>query len=193
MYLLPRGEQRAVLILSFLLIASIAARIIVASIPAREPPGLNEFIEEARILTEAADAFLAQKALQLNVADSIDLLPLPGIGPVFASRIIKYRELLGGYVSHDQLREVYGLPGETVEMLRQRTVIDTAHIRKINLDSANFRDLLRHPYLQLDQVKGLMEYRELMGPIRSEEILENNRLLPDTVLDRIRPYLSWGS
>src|SRR5665647_1059817 len=47
--------------------------------------------------------------LDLNSADSLHLLEIPGIGPVFASRIIRYRTLLGGYYAVDQLREVYGM------------------------------------------------------------------------------------
>ncbi len=48
--------------------------------------------------------------LNLNICDSASLEALPGIGPVLSSRIIKYRNLIGGYVSVDQLKEVYGLP-----------------------------------------------------------------------------------
>ena len=51
--------------------------------------------------------------VELNSADSLELLGLKGIGPVFASRILKYRNLLGGFYSVSQLLEVYGFPEET--------------------------------------------------------------------------------
>ena len=47
--------------------------------------------------------------LNLNQADSLALIEIKGIGPVFAKRIIEYRELLGGYYDKHQLLEVYGL------------------------------------------------------------------------------------
>jgi hypothetical protein len=193
MFLLPRGEQRAIVIISLLLILSTAARIVAGLIPARDPPGLNDFINEARILTEAAAELHAAQLIDLNRADSTDLLPLPGIGPVFSSRIVKYRNLLGGFVSHEQLREVYGLPGETVGMLEERTVIDTSYIRKINLDSVSFRDLLRHPYFHVELVREIMSFRKLMGSIGSLEVLKINNLVPDSTLVKISPYLRWGS
>jgi hypothetical protein len=192
MYLLPRGEQRAIVLLSLLLILSVAFRIIVGQIPPRDPPGFDEFIEESGILMESLEKITAVQPIELNRADSLDLLPLPGIGPVFASRIIKYRNLLGGFVSHDQLKEVYGLPPETVEMLRRRTKIDTSVVRRIFLDSATFRELLRHPYFQLEMVRDLMEFRDLMGPIGSTESLKINNIVPDSVLVKIIPYLQWG-
>jgi DNA uptake protein ComE-like DNA-binding protein len=193
MFLLPRGEQRAIVILSLLLILSTAARIVVGLMPARDPPGLNEFIDETRILTEAGADLDVVQFIDLNRADSLDLIPLPGIGPVFASRIVKYRNLLGGFVSHEQLTEVYGLPGEMVEMLRLRTVIDTSIIRKIDLNTVTFRDLLRHPYFQIELVREIMNFRELMGSIQSTEALKVNNLIPDSTLAKISPYLSWGS
>jgi DNA uptake protein ComE-like DNA-binding protein len=131
--------------------------------------------------------------IDLNRADSLDLLPLPGIGPVFSSRIIRYRDLLGGFVTHEQLREVYGLPAETVEMMKLRTVIDSAAVRKMDLDSVSFRELLRHPYFQIELVRELMEFRDLMGPIHSLEALKINNLVSDSTLRRISPYLKWGS
>ena len=53
------------------------------------------------------------KPINLNNADSLTLITLSGIGPVFASRIIKYRNLLGGFYKKEQLLEVYNLKNET--------------------------------------------------------------------------------
>jgi hypothetical protein len=193
MYMLPRGEQRAVIVLSLLLILSVTARMVLGFLPPKAPPGLDEFIEETRVIMEQAGRVSEVQYIDLNRADSLDLLPLPGIGPVFSSRIIRYRDLLGGFVTHEQLREVYGLPAETVEMMKLRTVIDSAAVRKMDLDSVSFRELLRHPYFQIELVRELMEFRDLMGPIHSLEALKINNLVSDSTLRRISPYLKWGS
>ena len=220
-YLLPRGEQRALVLLSFLLILSMIFRIIVHYLPGREPEGLKEFEQEAiKIRAVLARADSIQRArddsirknrafgtgstvsysyydrgvkgvqpIDINRADSTGLLPLPGIGPVFAGRIVKYRNLLGGFVSVDQLLEVYGMTGETLEMIRDRISIDTSGIRKIQLESATFRELLRHPYLDYEQVKALVNYRDFSGGSGSYRELLDNYILPDTVLHRVLPYL----
>jgi competence ComEA-like helix-hairpin-helix protein len=220
-YLLPRGEQRALVLLSLLLILSMIFRITVHYLPGRESEGLAEFEQEAmkiRAKIARADSIQRVRAdsirqnrnlrtgstvsypytgrgengfqtVDINRTDSAELLPLPGIGPVFAGRIIKYRNLLGGFVSVDQLLEVYGMPEETLDMIRDRLSIDTSVIRKIRLDSATFRELLRHPYLNYEQVKALVNYRDFSGGIGSSRKLMDNSILPDSILQRVLPYL----
>jgi DNA uptake protein ComE-like DNA-binding protein len=222
-YLLPRGEQRALIILSLLLILSLGFRVTVRLLPQREPGGMEEFEQEAAYylaaLAEAdslrelkddspgagksdrairADPSIQRKAkshkvkpIDINRADSTDLLPLPGIGPVFAGRIIKYRELLGGYVSIDQLGEVYGMPGETIQKIRSLVYIDSSAIRKIHVDSASFRELLRHPYLEYEDVKALIEYRDFKGNISSVNDLRNNYILADSTLIMMHGYFDY--
>jgi len=223
-YLLPRGEQRGLLILSILLILSLLLRITVAMLPEREPRGLEEFEQEARLLMAVlaeADSlkqvrddslresfpgyapprtfFSYQGAIKsdntqpidINRADSADLLPLPGIGPVFAGRIIKYRDLLGGFLSVDQLGEVYGIPLETVQNIRRLLSIDSLAIRMIRIDSASFRELLRHPYLEYEDVKALVEYRDFKRDIESSDELRINHILPDSTLRKLDGYLNY--
>jgi DNA uptake protein ComE-like DNA-binding protein len=220
-YMLPRGEQRALLIVSFLLILSVGIRILVQLFPEREPSGMDEFVNESRALMAAmahADSLKANRPppttyqspptnhrptptyqspptknqsppININRADSVQLLPLPGIGPVFARRIIRYRELLGGFVHLDQLLEVYGFPVETLKLIRDRITFDTVAIRKICMDSASFRDLLRHPYLDLEDVKALVAYRDFKHNISTLSELREAQVLPDSILIRIGPYL----
>src|SRR5205823_1507798 len=46
----------------------------------------------------------ATKPLNLNTASEAELETLPGIGPVTAQRIVRYREESGGFTSAEQLR-----------------------------------------------------------------------------------------
>lgn len=219
--MLPRGEQRALVLVSFLLILSIGIRLLAQVLPERVPAGMEEFEKESQALFASialADSLQKERsdsikkirtsgsytstsysyphaakksvpAININIADSAQLLPLPGIGPVFAGRIVKYRELLGGYVRIDQLCEVYGFPEKTLGLIRDRIVLDTSAIHKLLLDSASFRDLLRHPYLELEEVKALVHYRDFKQDISTLMELRQNQVLPDSTLERIGPYL----
>ena len=60
--------------------------------------------------------------LDINSCDSSSLVMLPGIGPVLSARIIKFRSLLGGFARKDQLKEVYGLPIETYNLISERNI-----------------------------------------------------------------------
>lgn len=56
--------------------------------------------------------------LDLNRADSLALLRLPGIGPSRARQIVRTRERLGGFGSVEDLLEVPGIGPATLERLR---------------------------------------------------------------------------
>jgi len=129
--------------------------------------------------------------VDINRADSLQLLPLPGIGPVFSGRIIKYRNLLGGYAALHQLEEVYGLDKETIEKISASILFDTAAIRRLDVNGASFSDLLRHPYLDYDDVKSLLNYREFKGRIGSVKEIRGNNLLHDSTLERVIPYMDF--
>lgn len=220
-YLLPRGEQRGLILISLLLILSLVFRIVVQLLPDRVPEGIEEFEQEAYLIRAAFaeadslqmvhdDSVRQSKAsssrrpvttgqyskkrytadpIDINRADSAQLLPLPGIGPVYASRIIKYRELLGGFASVDQLAEVYGISKETMDGITGRIVLDTSLIIKLDLNSVTFRELLRHPYLEYEDVKALVNYRDFADTIQSLRELKDNYILPDSVMNKVIPYL----
>jgi DNA uptake protein ComE-like DNA-binding protein len=127
--------------------------------------------------------------IEINSTDSAGLLPLPGIGPVFAGRLIKYRKLLGGYADPSQLLEVYGMDSVRLSGFMEWVCIDTSAIRKIDINQASFRDLLRHPYLQYEDVKAIVRYRESMGSISTLKELRIHALVPDSTLLLMEPYL----
>ena len=130
--------------------------------------------------------------LNLNICDSVSLEALPGIGPVLSSRIIKYRNLIGGYVSVVQLKEVYGLPDETFDLISERIMADSLTIRKIRINEWDFKQLIRHPYLQKSEVSAILSYRELNGKISSvDDMIDNNLISPETAV-KIKPYLEFG-
>jgi DNA uptake protein ComE-like DNA-binding protein len=85
--------------------------------------------------------------IELNAADSMQLVSISGIGPVFASRIIRYRKLLGGYTSLLQLKEVYGFSEHFTPNLVSQLVVDSTLVVRININKATFVELMRHPYL----------------------------------------------
>ena len=126
----------------------------------------------------------------LNKIDSADLLLFKGIGPVLASRIVKYRELLGGYISVNQLYEVYGLPDSIIAHIIPRLVIDTSGVKKINLNKAGFAELIKHPYLNSYQVKAILAFRKHAGYFREKKQLLDYYLLPDKVYLKVAPYLT---
>jgi competence protein ComEA len=129
--------------------------------------------------------------IDLNRCDSAQLVSLPGIGPVLSARIIRYRNLLGGYAHIEQLKEVYGLPPETYEIIKGRVIADSSAITGIEINTAGYKELSRLPYLKNYEITSILKYRELKGRISGMEDLTDNNLLTHEKADKVRPYLNF--
>ncbi|MGB0177588.1 MAG: helix-hairpin-helix domain-containing protein [Owenweeksia sp.] len=105
--------------------------------------------------------------IAINTADSLQLLEIRGVGPAFAHRILTFRERLGGFYAKEQLLEVYGMDEERYAKISAQLLVDTLHIKKISLNEASFRRMLRHPYMDYDMVKAIFNFRKKVRSFRS--------------------------
>ena len=125
--------------------------------------------------------------VNLNQANSLSLEALPGLGPVLSQRIIRYRELLGGFVDVNQLLEVYGLRESHYNLAADHLYVLADEVATIDLDSVAFRDLLRHPYASYHLTKALFDrYGDGITLDSMETALEDSLRLPFL---KIKPYL----
>ena len=126
--------------------------------------------------------------IDLNTADSLALDQVSGIGPAFASRILKYRERLGGFYVLEQLKEVYGVDSAHFAQWLPQLALNTAAIRKIDINTASFEELKRHPYLSYKQINALIQYRKQHGAYANLSDLKNIPLFTDEILRKLAPY-----
>lgn len=127
----------------------------------------------------------------LNLADTTQLKQIRGIGTVLASRIIKYRSALGGFVDQNQLKEVYGLDTTVVKMVNTQFYIDPSFSPTLlNINTASESDLSNHPYIRSKIAKSIVAYRFQHGSFNEIADLLKIELIDQTVFDRIRPYLT---
>jgi len=128
-------------------------------------------------------------SIELNTADSIDLIKISGIGPVFASRILKYRKLLGGYSQVSQLMEVYGIDSIKFRKLKHNfSACDSNKIIRININTATFKELLKHPYISYEFVKNIVNERK-KGSFNSVDDLLKRTTVSDSLFKKLQPYL----
>ncbi len=128
--------------------------------------------------------------VELNGADSSLLITLPGIGPSFAARIIRYRQLLGGYYSVNQLLEVYGMTPEKLSRFSRLLMVDTSRIRMVRLNFTGEYALSRHPYISDGQARAIIQLRSANGPFDSPVSLLTNKVFSDSTFLKVRPYLT---
>ncbi|MCA6380215.1 MAG: helix-hairpin-helix domain-containing protein [Cytophagales bacterium] len=134
---------------------------------------------------------VATTKLDLNLADTAQLIKVYGIGPKFSLRIVEYRERLGGFVSMDQLNEVYRLDTTAVGRLKKKFfVLPDYHPRQIRLNTATEKELAAHPYISYKLAAAVVAYRFQHGYFASIEDLVNLKLVTEKDFQRIKPYIT---
>lgn len=123
--------------------------------------------------------------VNINQADSIGLVELKGIGPILSSRIIKYRQLLGGFHRKDQLNEVYGLRQETFENINDKITVHGPLVM-LDIKMRSFKELLRHPYTNYEMTKWLKNRADL-PPDSIITLLYAS--FPKDDVDKLAPYI----
>lgn len=131
---------------------------------------------------------LKTSTIEINSADSIQLKQLPGIGSVLSKRIVKYRDLLGGFYSVIQLKEVYGLSEQTISLIEGKVTVDVSQIRKLDVNFADANELSRHPYLKKNLASKIVKFRTKNGNISDVAILRDSMILNIDEYNRIKPY-----
>lgn len=131
-----------------------------------------------------------KRVVDLNSADSLELVSLFGIGPYYASKIMEYRERLGGYWSTEQLMEIRGIDAQRFSELVGQIVVDTTLIKKIDLNRATIEQLNSHPYIGSYTARGIIRLRSMDNskPIDIGELL-NNRVIKENIALKLAPYL----
>lgn len=129
--------------------------------------------------------------VDINTADTLELDKIKGVGAAFARRIVKYRERLGGFHNKEQLFEVFGVDTPKFNEIKDQVKINPDGIVKLNINTVEFDDLKRHPYLSYKQMNAIIQYRKQHGPYRSIADLSKVLILKPETIQKIAPYLSF--
>ena len=129
--------------------------------------------------------------VDINMADSTQLMSLPKIDKYLASRIVRYRSILGNFAEIEQLMDINGIDTLVFKSLKPHLSIDMVDIVKMNVNKLEFKALLRHPYLDYEQVKGIVNHRERKGFFNSWEQLREILEKKGTVNPRLEYYVEF--
>ncbi|MCD4664503.1 MAG: helix-hairpin-helix domain-containing protein, partial [Bacteroidales bacterium] len=131
--------------------------------------------------------------IDLNKADTLDLQQLKGVGPSYARRIVKYRDMLGGYNSKKQLMEVYGMDSTRYMGFVTNIEVNSDSVIKIDINTATIKQMIKHPYIEFYMAKSIIKYREEIGGYTDLAQLLNAQLIYKELYDKIKPYLCLGN
>ena len=127
--------------------------------------------------------------IEINGADSIAFISLPGIGSKLSQRIINFREKLGGFYSVNQVGETFGLPDSVFQKIKPRLQL-SGDVKKININTATLDELKIHPYVRYHLANAIIQYRLQHGQYKMVEDIKKIMIMNDEVFSKISPYLS---
>lgn len=125
--------------------------------------------------------------IDLNDADTVLLLKVPGIGPYFARQIVRARKMLGGFYSVRQLLEIQDMPEEALPYFE----VNPAKVHRLNVNKLSLVELRRHPYINYYQAKAIVDYRRLYGEINDMGQLKLMKYFTPDDFERLRHYIEY--
>ncbi len=127
--------------------------------------------------------------VDINTADTSTWIALPYIGSKMARRIVAYRTKLGGFIKLEQVKEVYGFSDSTFLLLQNRLQLSSENVNTLNPNTADYATLKAHPYIGAALAQAIVNFRQQHGPFKTCDELLQIRIIDQTRLAKLRPYL----
>jgi comEA protein len=89
-----------------------------------EPVNYNLPLPDEQIERAFEKKPLPTKKVNINVAAEAELAKLPGIGPVYAQRIVAYREKHGAFQSIQEIKKIRGIGEKTFLKMKHYLTIE---------------------------------------------------------------------
>lgn len=151
----------------------------------------DHFLFEVKSIAKEYVRKNSEEIFELNTCDSASLESLPKIGPALSSRIIKFRNRLGGFVDKKQLLEVYGLDTSVYNAIADRIKLDKSHLKKIHINQVSYEELAKFPYLNYKLARVIINFREQHGDFNSKDDLLKIHLMNSKIIDKIEAYIDY--
>ena len=130
-------------------------------------------------------------SIELNSADTTMLKQIYGIGSVLSNRIVRYRDLLGGFHSKNQLLNVYALDTNVYEDFKHQISVDLSLVQKIDINFASANELSKHPFISYKLANSIVNYRSNHGKFSRDYELMNLYLIDTVTFNILLPYLDF--
>jgi len=129
------------------------------------------------------------RIIHINTATMDDWESLYNIGPYRAERIMKFRQVLGGFYSVDQVGETYGLPDSVFQKIRPNLKVGN-NFKRIHINEVVYDSLYQHPYITKQMAYFIVKHRESKKPIQNmNDLYQIIQEKDHERLKKLEPYL----
>ncbi len=126
----------------------------------------------------------------INLATAEDFTVIKGIGEKRSEQIIRYRNKLQGFSYNYQLYELWNMPPELItDVLSVFKIENKPQIKKVNVNTAAFKEVLKTPYVDYELCKKIFDYRDEVAELQNITELKNIEGFPINKYDLIALYL----
>jgi len=129
------------------------------------------------------------KKVELNSCDSASLDSVFYMSSYLAGRIINYRNRLGGFFELTQIQLIYGIDTTVYAKISTHLSLDSANIKRIDLNKVSFERLAQHPYIGYKLAKVIVNYRAQHGAFKSKSDLRKIILINEEIFRKIERYI----
>lgn len=149
-----------------------------------KPEYKNEYAERTK------SSLTPSEPLELNTADSAQLYGFRLLGKYHAKKVISFRNRSGGFMAKEQLVE-FGIMNDSLyDLVEPYFYVDASHFRKININTADFKTFIQHPYFDAETINKILKYRKQHGDFTDVRHIRRIRSLKEEIGERIIPYLT---
>ena len=139
-------------------------------------------------VAERPRKFDAVTQVDINTADTTELMRIPGIGSYRSGKIVEYRRKLGGFINAEQVMEACDMPDEILQWVRVDTDMP---VRKVNVNKLSLHRMMNHPYITFYQARAIVEYRKAHGDLKGIEDLKGLEGFTPLKIEKLQPYLEF--
>lgn len=130
--------------------------------------------------------------IDINQATKEDLMKIYGIGEGISDRILKQKEILGSFVSMEQMQDIWGLSPEVIAELNAHfKVFKMGTVHKISINNLPIKELTKFPYFKYALAKEIVTYRSMNNGIKNNEDLAKIKGFPIDKIKIITLYLEF--